>query len=153
MENPYLASEATADSSWGSPAEAKVYRGLRRLPFVLVIVGLQLVQIVLAWAFVNPELSSEATVRLILVNNLVQLVGIIAASMLRTRNMGFNPAWGLTILVPLYNLLVILRLLSCQEGYADARKLDRTGNVIAAIYLLLLIAIVVLFVVAGRTAP
>ena len=155
MENPYVASEQAAESSWGNPTEAKVYGGIRRLPFVLVIFGFQLVQVVLAWIFVNvlTELTYEAVVLFNVVATGVQLVGVIVASMLRIKNMGFNFAWGLTILVPLYNLLVILRLLSCQEGYADTRKLDRAGNVIAAIFLLLLISWVVFLVVVGVRGP
>ncbi len=146
MENPYVASEQTADSSLADTTATKVYGGLSRLPYVLAIFGVRLVLLVIELTFLNEELPRESQVRFILVSNLIQVVLLVGASMLRAKNMGFSAAWGLTVLVPLYNLLAFLRLLTCPEGYADSRKYDRAGTVAATLYCFLLLAfIAVLF--------
>jgi hypothetical protein len=152
MENPYVASEQPADPSLLGSTEAKIYGGLRRLPYVLAIFGVQLVMFFVGGTLINDDQPRESLARIIMVSNLIQVVLMVGASMLRAKNMGFNAAWGLTIFVPLYNLLAFLRLLTCPEGYADSRKYDRAGTVAATLYCLLLLAfIVMLFLGSSRT--
>ena len=53
------------------------------------------------------------------------------------------------MLVPIANLLIGIRCLICQEGYADTKKLDKAGKIttyiVLAIFLLVLVSVVLYF--------
>jgi uncharacterized membrane protein YhaH (DUF805 family) len=51
----------------------------------------------------------------------------------RLKNMGYSGWWSLLLFVPLVNILVGLRCLICPVGYADTKRLDRTGTILTVI--------------------
>lgn len=52
----------------------------------------------------------------------------------RFRNLGMTRAWFLGLIVPILNWWLGYRLIACPEGYANHKKLDGIGWVLAIIY-------------------
>ena len=52
----------------------------------------------------------------------------------RFRNLGMTRAWFLGLIVPILQFWLGYRLIACPEGYADHKKLDGIGWVLAILY-------------------
>jgi hypothetical protein len=53
---------------------------------------------------------------------------------MRFRNLGMNRAWFFGLFAPILNLWIWFRIFACPEGYAEHRKLDGIGWILAFIY-------------------
>lgn len=62
---------------------------------------------------------------------------------LRFKNIGISPWWTVALLIPIINLPLYLMLNICPAGYAETRKLDLPGKILA----FFVIGIPVLFIV------
>lgn len=135
MADPYAPPEA--------PALERHYGGIRRLSFIGIIIGVYLAFFLLSLGsglalagvfFTGDEgLLHYGALFLLLLVLLFVLTVILVYQ--RFKNIGRNPWWCLLMLVPVLNLLVVVPCLVLQEGYADTKKLDTGGKVIACIIL------------------
>ena len=66
----------------------------------------------------------------------------------RIRNMGWSPWWCLLSLIPIINLFVGVACLACPEGYAQSRKLDMPGKIVACAIALVFVVIAVVSIAA-----
>jgi tetrahydromethanopterin S-methyltransferase subunit B len=83
---------------------------------------------------------------------LLGIVNLIISPVLacyRMKNVGYHPALGLLILVPIANIWAGLICLAAPTGYRYSKKLDTTGKVIMGI----LIGLIVLVILAAILAP
>ena len=60
----------------------------------------------------------------------------------RFRNLGMTRAWFLGLLLPIVNWWLGYRLVACPEGYADHKKMDGIGWVLAILYWLPFVGII-----------
>lgn len=60
----------------------------------------------------------------------------------RLLNLGMSRWWLLAFFAPVLNLWIGYRCLACPSGYAQQRKIDTTGIVLAVIYWLVMLAVV-----------
>ncbi len=139
MENPYSppqASNISADSAIRAPRH---YGGIRRLPYLGIMIGLSIVQ-----NGVGAAVTGAATLVVALFFMVVSFIPVYY----RLKNIGMNPWWCLLMLVPIANLLVGIRCLVFQEGYVETKKLDTAGQVITCIVLGLFALVIVAVVIA-----
>lgn len=99
-------------------------------------------------AFGMKYLAGKVDARLLtigaLVLYLVLLFLLISATLKRFQNLGMSRAWFFGLFAPLLNLWVGYRLFACPPGYANHKKLDPIGWVLAMIHwgsLLLVVAV------------
>lgn len=119
--NPYSPPNSQNDYLEGKPTQLRHYGGIRRLPYLGFILGLVILQAILA----SADPSGIAP--------LVVTVGSFFAVYHRLKNIGMNPWWCLIMIVPIANLLIGVRCLVFQEGYQDTKKLDKAGQIITYI--------------------
>jgi uncharacterized membrane protein YhaH (DUF805 family) len=133
-KNPYAAPQQTDFAA--SSSEEQGYGGIGRLTFTGLLVGLY---------FPATMLFSPFELPLNVASSLAEfgpLVLLVALAVPRLINMGGRGWWALGMLVPVLNLLLLLRCIAAPEGYAKHRTLDPPGKVL----LLSLVATVSLFV-------
>jgi uncharacterized membrane protein YhaH (DUF805 family) len=144
MDNPYSSPQAF-DQSLSPVTGVRHYGGIRRLPYLGIAFGLGITQNVVLTAMA----SNESLQALVLVVLLLFLVISFVPVYYRLQNIGMNPWWCLLMLVPIANLVVGIRCLICQEGYADTKKLDTAGKIVTFIilglFLLVLVAVILAF--------
>ena len=119
-----------------SLSQPKHYVGIRRLPYLGVIIVLAILQ-----GFLAPELAHSYSSGA----GALFMVVYLFPAYYRLKNIGMNPWWCLLMLVPLANLLVVFRCLAFQEGYEDTKKLDTAGKVIT----FLVLGFVILLIIGG----
>lgn len=68
----------------------------------------------------------------------------------RMKNVGYHPALGLLILVPIANLWAGIICLASPAGYRYSRKLDLVGKIIVGILIGIIALAVIALVFAGR---
>lgn len=73
---------------------------------------------------------------------LLPIILMIAVSLKRFQNLGMSRVWFLGLFVPVLSLWVSSRLIACPPGYAQNRKLDGIGWVLAILYWLLSVAVI-----------
>lgn len=66
----------------------------------------------------------------------------IAVTLKRLQNLGMSRKWFLGLCVPLLSLWVYYRMIACPPGYAEHKKLDAIGWVLAILYWLSTLTIV-----------
>ena len=144
MENPY-SSPKVFDRSIEPETALRHYGGIRRLPYLGIAIGLGILQNVIIEVF--PSVESMQSMALLV--TLFFLVVSFVPVYYRLQNIGMNPWWCFLMLVPIANLLIGIRCLICQEGYADTKKLDTAGKIttyiVLAIFLLVLVSVVLYF--------
>ena len=138
MENPYVAPETTSEI-----IPRTEYGGIGRLAYFGAGFGLNILQNILQ--VVAVQAGSEIAVFPIIG---VAVIGHLVLAAYRLKNIGSSPWWCLGLLVPLLNIFIGFRCLICPEGYADTKKLDTAGKIIAGIILGLFVLIIVLVVLA-----
>lgn len=138
MENPYSSPQAPTGAESDVLRATRHYGGIRRLPYLGIVIGMGILQNGLqrSMSFVDGTGSGN------LIVTIVFLIASFFPVYYRLKNIGMNPWWCLAMLVPLLNLLVGVRCLVFQEGYADTKKLDRAGKITSVIVLMLFILIV-----------
>ena len=151
METPYGAPLELNRSAEGVITTPRQYGGIKRLPYLAIVMALVAVNSVLM-ATVAAASSSAGSALLIALG----LLGLVLVYF-RLKNIGMNPWLFLLMLVPILNLLVAFRCLAFQEGYADTRKLDLTGKVIAVavvgLFLLFIAFVAVLLMIEMANTP
>lgn len=117
------------------------YPGVGRLGYffipIIVSVGVELVSV-----FANPYISQEPTIAIIfgLAMLLVYLVGSLYPIFGRLSNLMMSGWYFLLCFVPFANLWIGYRMFACPPGYAQHKKMDGIGIVLAILYWLTLIA-------------
>ncbi len=85
--------------------------------------------------FTNVMILTAAAESLALTGLLIlSTLGSVVAVYQRLKNIGQNPWWCIAALLPVVNLVIGFRCLACQEGYAEIRKLDLAGKIVAWIF-------------------
>ncbi|GAB5445067.1 MAG: hypothetical protein Fues2KO_54160 [Fuerstiella sp.] len=133
-KNPYAAPQQTDFAA--SSSEDQGYGGIGRVTFIGMLLGLYFSGTMLLQSL---DLPLNVAVTL---GEFGPLVLLMALAVPRLINMGGRGWWALGMLVPVLNLLLLLRCIAAPEGYAKHRTLDPPGKVL----LLSLVATVVLFV-------
>lgn len=88
---------------------------------------------------------------------LLPLILAIVVTLKRFQNLGMSRGWFFGLFAPILNLWVWFRLLACPHGYAESKKLDGIGWLLAILYwgsiLLTTTAIVFVAVVLTQSGP
>ena len=134
--NPYSPPRAvepagSAMSAYDSGV-VKEYGGIRRLNFFMR--GLLLVVAIFAVMALGFASGGEPSPIILLGGFLIFLILYIRFTLQRIRNIGASGWWILLMLVPLVNNLMSIALLSCPDGYADHKKMDTPGIILAVIF-------------------
>jgi len=92
------------------------YGGIRRLPYLAILIALP---------FIHQSLVAQyrANGGYLVVTSFVVFTFLVA-SYTRLQNLGRNPWWCLTLLIPIVCLWFGSECLVCREGYADKIKDD-----------------------------
>jgi uncharacterized membrane protein YhaH (DUF805 family) len=141
MDNPY---QSPLNDALALPVDEPLreYGGIGRLAYVgysfLAGIVFNVVGAVAAGTEVGPA---------VVVLAIIASIGLtVFITVQRLKNMGYSGWWSLLIFVPLANLLVGLRCLICPVGYADTKRLDRTGKIltwiVVCLFLLFVLGIV-----------
>jgi uncharacterized membrane protein YhaH (DUF805 family) len=144
IENPYEAPSADLKAAPLESATGRTYGGIGRGAFfgawmLIIVVG---VVVAIVAVVMMGERFFEESIGALLALRLMLTAALVVAAGQRIKNLGQSPWWGLTILIPLYNLIVFVRCLAYPEGWSDHKTLDTTGKVIGwvigGVFLLLL---------------
>ena len=128
--NPY----ATPKSNLGidtNPYAQPEYGGIRRLAYFARILLTTFLFVIVA--VVGGALGGEPAFVLILICALVFFILYIRFALLRIRNIGASGWWLLLMLVPVASNALAIVLLACPEGFADHKKMDTIGIIVAVI--------------------
>ena len=120
---------ATPDANLDSGADSqKEYPGLRRLPYFLYSVGLNIAfsAIIATVAFVAE--SAVGMTNLVLIGPLIAVSVYLIVQ--RLRNLGASGWWAIGMFVPLLNIWVGIKTTAFPEGYDDHKTLDTAAKVI-----------------------
>jgi hypothetical protein len=133
MDNPY---QSPLNDAIALPVDEPLreYGGIGRLAYVgysfLAGVATNVLGMVAGAIGAGNELLGPAVFAIAL----IAAVGLtIFITVQRLKNMGYSGWWSLLLFVPLVNILVGLRCLICPVGYADTKRLDRTGTILTVI--------------------
>ncbi|MCV6639020.1 hypothetical protein [Candidatus Albibeggiatoa sp. nov. NOAA] len=140
--NPYQAPDANLDAPQYS------YQGISRaffffasfFGFVLLNMFFRWLTIVFMYFVTSPPNNAE-TGELVefvfMFFYITPIVGLfVTLAIYRYKNMGYNPWWGLLILIPLFNGLVYIQCLIYPTNYSDSNKIDLTGKIIAIAFVI-----------------
>jgi uncharacterized membrane protein YhaH (DUF805 family) len=120
--NPYSPPNSQSNYPEFKATQVRHYGGIQRLPYLGIILGLGILQAILAAADPSGGIAL-----------LIVVVGSFFPVYYRLKNIGMNPWWCLLMIVPIANLFVGVRCLVFQEGYQDTKKLDKAGMIITYI--------------------
>ncbi|MBK1854189.1 DUF4339 domain-containing protein [Verrucomicrobiaceae bacterium 5K15] len=134
--NPYhppasMPSPADAPSPY-QPEELKEYGGIRRLNYFMRNLLLMVAIVVLA--VLTYARRTEPSPIILLGALVIFLFFYLRFAILRIRNIGISGWWLLLFLVPLVNNLLNIALIACPQGFADHKKMDAAGIVLAVIF-------------------
>lgn len=73
---------------------------------------------------------------------LVPMLIVVVVVLQRFHNLGMTRAWFLGLIVPFLQLWLGYRLIACPEGYADHKKLDGIGWVLAILFWLPVVGVI-----------
>lgn len=141
VANPYSPPNSQNDYPEAKVEQARHYGGIQRLPYLGIILGLGILQAILAAADPSGGIAL-----------LVVVIGSFFPVFYRLKNIGMNPWWCLLMIVPIANLLIAIRCLVFQEGYQDTKKLDTAGRIITYIVVGFVGLSVLLVVIASITS-
>lgn len=147
--NPYQAS--LDDSAERMMALQRDWPGVARAPYFVGSILLSVANVFLPQLLVPYAKGYEPA--LLAVPGLIAVLSIMLG-VKRLQNVGMSGWWYLGFLVPFLNFWVAYRTVVCPPGYAYHRKLDGAGIFLAALYWLLnvialLVFVAVLLVVFG----
>lgn len=138
-DNPYAAPMTEPSYAPGDIIhEHGVYEGITRLPYFIRTFIASIVFGVLA-VFLGFT-SGEPSLGLFLLVFIVFAIVIIRFAIQRIRNIGLSAWWLLLLFVPIVSNILSIGLMACPEGFAQERKMDTAGIVIAVIFGLIFIA-------------
>ena len=133
-----------------TPDTEQHYNGIGRLRFALWFLSIMVASITAAPLLVMlTDDSISYSISPAGATRIVSLIGGIALWILATKrlqNLGYSWLWVLSLLVPLFNLLVLVECFCYPAGYRETKTLDKAGRVsvcilFAAFALLLLFAV------------
>lgn len=128
MSDIYATPDADLDAGIDTD---KVYPGLRRLPYFLYSLGIN----VFFSVFVGV-VAGFAESALGITTNIMMLVLVAVSVYLiiqRLHNLGSSGWWALAMFVPFLNIWIGIKTLAFPEGYDDHKTLDTTAKVIVGI--------------------
>ena len=120
MNNPYASPQQPVVAAGAALPVPRHYGGIGRLSFFGLWIGLILVNVLIE-LFVVSDVAGLL--------GLVLGIALFALIYFRLKNIGMNPWWCLALIVPILNLLLLIRCLVMPEGYADTKELDAVGKV------------------------
>jgi len=128
--NPFAA-PTTLDAA-NPAALQRSYGGIGRLAYfgLTFLAGIVYNVVLLVLGMIGAEAAVFLLIPLVLVY-FGALLWIIAQRMVNT---GYSPWWCVAIIVPILNILVVIRCIACPEGYADHRTLDTAGKIIVGLF-------------------
>lgn len=149
MENPYEAPETTSEI-----IPRTEYGGIGRLAFFggYIVIYVAFIASSAIIGLVMPGNDEIAPVVVTIAIVFGFLFGFLALTSYRLKNVGMSPWWCLGMIVPILNIFVWFRCLICPEGYADTKKLDTAGKIVAGIILGLFALFIILLIVAIATS-
>jgi hypothetical protein len=125
------------DESSGEGSPVKQYGGVRRLPYLAIVLSHGVIDRAFEYA-----IYSNTTITLCFAGWCL-LVALVSVHY-RLKNIGYNLRLCFLILVPIVNLFLGIRCLVLQEGYEATKKLDTAGKIITYIVLVSVIALLIL---------
>lgn len=143
--NPFA---APADFGDVAKPSGVIYGGIGRLAYfgfsVLAYIALILISSGLRYAF------AEDAFPLLLILVVSYYATLLFLVVQRLNNMGYSGWWTLGIIVPFLNLLIGLKCIAAPAGYAFNKRLDTAGNIIAGIFVgIVVLAIITVIVLAA----
>ena len=139
MTNPYEAPQAPLVDAASATLSPRGFGGIQRMPFVGILVAMVVIGNIFTYLLTKNSSAPEFLLAL----QLLILFSYLAAIFFRLKNIGMSPWWMLLLIVPIANLLILLRCFAFQEGYTEVGKLDTAGRVIMYSLVALLLSSVV----------
>lgn len=121
VANPYAVPSTSETLSENPDEEFYGYGGMSRGPYWGWNFGLNFVSLIPILGFIALIAGSVYIVRE------------------RCRNLGYSLWYGWALFIPFYNILVSFRFACCPEGYADHKTLDKTGKILLAVLITLMV--------------
>ena len=143
-QNPFSVPSTFGETAV-EPISQQVFGGIGRLAYFGYSFLNSFLSQVLTLAVVAALPAEAAPIALLIVAGLSIGAGI-AIVLLRLKNLGYSGWWLLSLIVPILNIVVTVRLIAAPEGYAIHKTLDTPGRVIVGLLIgifLLLVAFVV----------
>lgn len=130
------------------PAGARVYGGVRRLPYFGYLFGGYVVAGLLQFGLRTAQIQGATTAgafswTMFLPVAVFEILAIWVTAK-RLQNQGHSGWWVLGLIVPILNIAVSVKCIAAPEGYADHKTLDTSGKIVVG----LLLAAIVLTVAA-----
>jgi len=133
--NPYATPTAHPASTGNFNTDPAIeYGGIRRLAYFLRLLLLFVALIAVMAAGFAFSSGGEPSLIVIILVMLGFAVLAIRFAVQRVRNIGLNGWWVLLMFVPIVSNFFSIALLACPEGYADHKKMDTIGIVLAVIF-------------------
>lgn len=111
--------------------------------FTCIFPFLWMFGVVFAMSFLEGKISPDIQILIPLALVLVPFTLLIAVTLKRFQNLGMSRVWFLGLFVPFLSMWVKYRTFACPPGYAQNKKLDGLGWVLAILYWLPSIAVLV----------
>jgi len=129
--NPYEPPQSFQESSPLSTSHQSdlEYGGITRLPYFLRMLAYVFLGVMAIFLITFSGRGGA----LILIIAIVLLVVIIRLHCARLTNIGVSPWWVLLIFVPIISNIMNIILLACPTGFAQTKKLDTPGIIIAVV--------------------
>ena len=119
------------------PIPKAVFPGTGRIGYLMGTLVLP-VALAIGWhfaiPFLKPHVPEEYAAYLPVVAFPLALLMVLATQVKRFQNVGMTGWWLFGLLVPVLNLWLGFRSLACPAGYAQQRKLDGPGMLLAFLY-------------------
>lgn len=136
--NPYTPPQAKLNKI----TKTKHLNGIGRMSFLLglltLIFSLFFISYTGLFFYIAPEIVLIAMFALLL-----NIIG------LRLKNAGYSAFWGFLILIPIMNILLIMRCLAYPTDYKNTQILDANGKIVTVIFVIVFIAIISLPMLLG----
>lgn len=160
-DNPYqppAQQETSTEAIPGPPETALSYQelhgggehdGIGRFSYWITRPLLYLILLGLPTLAANFLLEPGSALIVCTVAVLIMCVLAIRLHCLRFQNIGISAWWTLGLIVPLLNLPLYLMLSICPAGYAQTRKLDLVGKILAFFIIIVPVAIIALSILTN----
>lgn len=124
-DNPYASPAEDRRYERPSGSDDRHYGGIGRLRYFLIALAVGLLI-----GTYTEVIAAPVSPEVVVASNIIQYIIGIWLAALRLNNIGYSPWLSLLVIVPLANLIIGVICLSCQQGYAQAKRLDTAGRVV-----------------------